>query len=165
MTCHSKNVFTQCQQCNSVFVHERGGEVDCSTTFYYYCYEVECCFFYLFCIWPDTHTPKHMMMPQQQPKKSWEGGAGRSVGCCYAGSLLFSQVGRTDKWWHARGLLMLLFLNKQQCCFVWQVAELRYDSQMITHLTSITTLLKNSKCMLKLIVHFLLGHFPSKILL
>ena len=25
---------------------------------------------------------------------------------------------------------------------VWQVAELRYDSQMITHLTSITTLLK-----------------------
>ena len=65
-----------------------------------------------------THTPKHMMMPQQQPKKSWEGWAGRSVGCCYAGSLLFSQVGRTDKCWHARGLLMLLFLNKQQCCFL-----------------------------------------------
>ena len=122
-------------------------------------------FFYLFRIWPDTHTPKHMMMLQQQPKKSWEGGAGRSVGCCYAGSLLFSQVGRTEKCWYARSLLMLLFLNKQQCCFVWQVAELRYDSQMITHLTSITTLLKNSKCMLKLIVHFLLGHFPSKILL
>ena len=51
-------------------------------------------------------------------EKSWEGGAGRSVGCCYAGSLLFSQVGRTDKCWHALGLLMLLFLNKQQCCFV-----------------------------------------------